>query len=91
MTREELVKKCENQLIRLVDNAKKQLNQLSIQQNLPLYNRLNNLLPEYKMALQRIKDGPFGLCEYTGDLIESKRLIAVPWTRVSMKALRHEL
>lgn len=40
---------------------------------------------EIDLALQRIDDGSYGICEVTGEQIEEKRLLAIPWTRVSLR------
>jgi DnaK suppressor protein len=52
--------------------------------------RMHFLLPEIDRALERIDDGTFGICEITGNKIEPKRLLAVPWTRISMMAIDTE-
>jgi DnaK suppressor protein len=49
--------------------------------------RMQTLLPEIQCALARISDNSFGYCEVTGEEIEPRRLLAVPWTRISKKAL----
>lgn len=36
---------------------------------------------EIDCALQRIRDGVYGLCEETGHTIPPERLLAIPWTR----------
>lgn len=41
----------------------------------------NDKLFEIDCALQRIRDGVYGLCEATGHAIPPERLRAVPWTR----------
>jgi RNA polymerase-binding transcription factor DksA len=41
----------------------------------------NDKLFEIDCALQRIRDGVYGICEATGLPIPSDRLRAVPWTR----------
>jgi RNA polymerase-binding transcription factor DksA len=38
-------------------------------------------LYEIEQALQRIRDGTYGICEATGEPIPEDRLTAVPWTR----------
>lgn len=38
-------------------------------------------LEEIEAAIQRIKDGSYGICEQTGKPIPAERLEAVPWTR----------
>ncbi|MFK8137427.1 MAG: TraR/DksA family transcriptional regulator [Bdellovibrionales bacterium] len=42
-------------------------------------------LLEIEMALHRIDNGQFGVCEVTGEYIEEKRLLAIPWTRLSLE------
>ncbi|HLP77257.1 MAG TPA: TraR/DksA C4-type zinc finger protein [Candidatus Paceibacterota bacterium] len=41
---------------------------------------------EVDEALERIRDGSYGICELTGKPIETARLKAIPWTRFSRKA-----
>ena len=41
---------------------------------------------EVDSALQRIRDGTYGLCEKTGQTIPASRLRAIPWTRYSLAA-----
>ncbi len=41
---------------------------------------------EIESALDRIRNGTYGLCELTGKPIEPARLEAVPWTRFSAAA-----
>tara|TARA_R110002072_G_scaffold534_6_gene4036 strand:+ start:214385 stop:214723 length:339 start_codon:yes stop_codon:yes gene_type:complete len=52
--------------------------------------RIKSLLPEINMALRKIANGTYGICEETGMEIEQKRLLAMPWARVSMKAFRQQ-
>lgn len=47
--------------------------------------RLRNKLMEIEMALGRIENGQFGVCEETDELIETERLKAIPWTRLSIE------
>ena len=50
-----------------------------------------NALAEVEAALQRIRDGRYGVCEATGRPISSDRLRAIPWTRFSREAApRHK-
>lgn len=42
-----------------------------------------NALYEIDQALNRIRDGSYGVCEVTGKPIEKERLKAIPWTRFS--------
>ena len=41
---------------------------------------------EIDEALDRIRDGFYGICELTGKSIEPARLEAIPWTRFSLEA-----
>jgi DnaK suppressor protein len=43
-------------------------------------------LYEIEQALNRIKNGSYGICELTGKAIEKERLKAIPWTRFSAEA-----
>jgi DnaK suppressor protein len=45
-------------------------------------------LYEIEGAMGRIKDGTFGICEFTGKPIESARLEAIPWTRYSLAGVK---
>ncbi len=52
--------------------------------------RMRSLLPEIQEALMRIKRGTYGFCIFTGEEIEANRLVAVPWTQISITALQKE-
>ena len=45
-------------------------------------------LYEIEEALNRIRNGTYGVCEITGKPIEPDRLEAIPWTRFSLEAQR---
>ncbi len=47
--------------------------------------RLRKQLLEIEMALSRIDSGTYGICEETEELIEPERLLAIPWTRLSIE------
>lgn len=47
--------------------------------------RMRNQLMEIEMALARIEQGTFGFCEETEEPIEADRLLAIPWTRLSIE------
>lgn len=47
--------------------------------------RLRHNLLEIEMALSRIENGAYGICEETEELIEMDRLLAIPWTRLSIE------
>ena len=41
---------------------------------------------EIDLALNRIRDGTYGICELTGKPIDPRRLEAIPWARFSVEA-----
>lgn len=45
-----------------------------------------NVLYEIDEALNRIRNGSYGICELTGKPIEKERLKAIPWARFSAAA-----
>lgn len=47
--------------------------------------RIRSHLLEVEFALARIEKGSFGICEETEEPIETERLLAVPWTRLSIE------
>lgn len=47
--------------------------------------RMRTQLLEIDYALARIENGTYGICEETEELIETDRLFAVPWTRLSIE------
>jgi DnaK suppressor protein len=47
--------------------------------------RMREQLLEIEFALARIEQGSFGICEETEEIIETERLLAIPWTRVSIE------
>jgi RNA polymerase-binding transcription factor DksA len=48
---------------------------------LSLISSEQNALYEIDQAIQRMRDGTYGICEATGKPIPPERLEAVPWTR----------
>jgi len=65
------------------DTAEKEnLNQLAARQQ-KFINNLDN-------ALVRIKNGTYGICRETGNLISKERLMAVPHTTLSIEAKLNE-
>jgi len=47
--------------------------------------RMKHQLLEIERALSRIEQGTYGLCEETDEVIETERLMAIPWTRFSIE------
>ena len=58
---------------------------LAEHQFLTAQSRMRELLLEIEVALSRIEQGRFGLCEETEEPIETERLLAIPWTRLSIE------
>ncbi len=52
---------------------------------LSMHERLRKNLLEIEHALGRIEAGSFGICEETEEPIEADRLLAIPWTRLSIE------
>lgn len=42
-------------------------------------------IKEIDESLERLENGTYGICEETGEEIEEKRLMAIPWTRLSLE------
>lgn len=53
---------------------------------LALLSSTQTALYEIDQALNRIAHGSYGMCEQTGEPIESERLKTIPWTRFSKAA-----
>ena len=47
--------------------------------------RLRKQILEVELALMRIERGSYGICEETDEPIETERLLAIPWTRLSIE------
>ncbi|MGE0764703.1 MAG: TraR/DksA family transcriptional regulator [Bdellovibrionales bacterium] len=47
--------------------------------------RVREQLLEVEFALARIERGNYGVCEETQEPIEAERLLALPWTRLSIE------
>lgn len=55
---------------------------------LSLLSSEHNALYEIEEALNRIRNGTYGVCELTGQAIPRPRLDAIPWTRFTVEAQR---
>lgn len=67
------------------DEADQTVRVLAETEFLSMTERLRNQLMEIEMALARIENGTFGVCEETEEIIEPERLRAIPWTRLSIE------
>lgn len=67
------------------DEGDQTLRVLAEQEFLSMHERLRSQLMEIESALARIENGAFGYCEETDEEIEPERLLAIPWTRLSIE------
>lgn len=67
------------------DEADQTMSMLAEHDFLASQERLLEQLIEIDYALSRIENGSYGICEETDELIESERLRAIPWTRLSIE------
>lgn len=67
------------------DEADQTVRVLAEAEFLSMQDRLRTQLMEIESALARIEGGSFGLCEETEEPIEADRLLAIPWTRLSIE------
>lgn len=67
------------------DEADQTVRVLAEAEFLSMQDRLRAQLMEIESALARIENGSFGLCEETEESIEAERLLAIPWTRLSIE------
>ncbi|HOW87272.1 MAG TPA: TraR/DksA C4-type zinc finger protein [Candidatus Omnitrophota bacterium] len=58
--------------------------------NIGLASNEQQLLNDIDMALKKIEDGTYGICEIYGTPIPKKRLLAMPYTRLSVRAQEEE-
>jgi RNA polymerase-binding transcription factor DksA len=56
--------------------------------NLGVLSSEQDALYEIVEAMNRIRNGTYGICELTGKKIEKARLEAIPWTRFTAAAER---
>ncbi len=67
------------------DEGDQTLRALAESEFLSMHERLRKQLMEIESALSRIERGLYGVCEETEELIEADRLLAIPWTRLSIE------
>ena len=67
------------------DEADQTMAVLAENQFFAVQQRLRSQLSEIESALARIERGTFGICEDTAEPIEPQRLLAIPWTRLSIE------
>jgi DnaK suppressor protein len=54
--------------------------------NLEVSNKEQNVLRQIDRALEKIEDGTYGVCDLTGEEIPFKRLEAIPYATMTVKA-----
>ncbi|MBF8263022.1 MAG: dksA [Parachlamydiales bacterium] len=54
--------------------------------NLEVSSKEMNVLRQIDRALEKIEDGTYGVCDLTGDEIPFKRLDAIPYATMTVKA-----
>ncbi len=67
------------------DEADQTVRVLAEKEMLALHDRMRSQLLEIESALARIESGGYGICEETEEYIEAERLLAIPWTRLSIE------
>lgn len=67
------------------DEGDQTLRALAESEFLSMHERLRKQLVEIESALSRMDKGLYGICEETEEMIEPERLLAIPWTRLSIE------
>lgn len=67
------------------DEGDQTMRALAESEFLSMHERLRKQLMEIELALSRIEKGSYGICEETEEPIEADRLLAIPWTRLSIE------
>ena len=67
------------------DEGDQTLRVLAEKEFVSLTERLRKQLVDIETALARIENGTYGICEETEEAIETERLKAIPWTRLSIE------
>ena len=83
------VKESEKQLREMGDKSGDEADQssqlMAESEVLSRQERLRFQLSEIELALSKIERGTYGICEETEEPIEPQRLLAIPWTRLSIE------
>jgi len=75
------------------DETDQALNILAEDQFLSTQERMRKQLLDIEVALAKMDQGVYGICEETEEKIETERLLAIPWTRLSVEGaeIREEM
>ena len=89
----ELVRSLSNRLHIAVENSPDELDNLSLASERELavltLDRGSRTLREVRAALERMRDGTYGICERCDEPIKPKRLEALPWARYCVSCQDH--
>jgi DnaK suppressor protein len=67
------------------DEADQSVRNINESRTVEMNERIRIQIYEIDLALHRIMEGTYGFCEETGEAIEIERLLAIPWTRLSIE------
>lgn len=67
------------------DEADQSMAHMAEHEFLSKQERIKIQLLEIELALAKVEEGRYGICEETDEPIETERLKALPWTRVSIE------
>jgi len=67
------------------DEGDQTMRALAESEVLNMTDRHRKKLMEIEIALSRMECGTYGVCEETEEAIEPERLLAIPWTRLSIE------
>jgi DnaK suppressor protein len=70
---------------RSADATDEALSSLDRELNAVALHRESCLLADVRLALRRIEEGSYGICQQCEETIGEKRLIAVPWARCCIR------
>ncbi len=76
----------DNQTTKGGDEADQATTALTADLSLRLAESESKVLKDINLAISKLDDGSYGVCEVTGAPIEVRRLLAMPWARLSLEA-----
>jgi len=76
----------DNQTTKGGDEADQASTALTADLSLRLAESESKVLKDINLAISKLDDGSYGVCEVTGAPIEVRRLLAMPWARLSLEA-----
>ena len=76
----------ENQTTKGGDEADQASTALTADLSLRLAESESKVLKDINLAINKLDEGTYGICEVTGAPIDVRRLLAMPWARLSLEA-----